>query len=139
IVVNNVERTITCASFCYGARVANGRSTLDQVRLTVQGAGTSYGVYLLNASVTVQDSVVESLGTTRYGLYYTSSNGVSQFAIVMNSKLSGVTNTIFNHAVYATRIMHSQLAGGAITSGGPVTCIGAYDESFATSGYGVCP
>lgn len=139
IVVSNVEGTISCASFCYGARVALGRPTLDQVRLTVQGAATSYGIYLLDASVTVQDSVVESLGTTRYGLYYTSSNGVSQSAVFMNSKLSGATNTIFNHAAYTSRIMHSQLAGGVITAGGPVTCIGAYDESFATAGYGVCP
>ncbi len=58
---------------------------------------------------------------------------------INNSQIAGSTATIRSDTEFTVRIGASQLAGGNITGGGTITCIGVYDENYVSPGYNTCP
>ena len=58
---------------------------------------------------------------------------------INNSQITGSTATIRIDAEFTVRVGASQLAGGNISGGGTVTCVGVYDENYTSAGYTTCP
>lgn len=52
-----------------------------------------------------------------------------------------ISRTILDNVLFITRVGASQLSGGAVDifSGGALTCIGVYDENYASPCYNTCP
>jgi hypothetical protein len=71
-----------------------------------------------------------------YGAYATTPPGSGQ-ATIEASTIVGTTQTVQLDAGYTVRTANSQLSGGGVS--GTVTCIGVYDENYASAGYTVCP
>ena len=114
--------------------------TIQNSTISASDGVTSYGVYNYSSSATtIQNSTLSaSGGTSNYGIYNGASGG--SYTVKMDScQVTGSTNTISNDTEFTVRIGASQLDGGAVTGGGTVTCIGAYDENYTSPGYTTCP
>ncbi len=71
-----------------------------------------------------------------YGAYSTTPPG-SGTATVESSTVVGTASTVDLASGYSAWLANSQLSGGPVS--GDVTCLGVYDESFASVGYTTCP
>jgi hypothetical protein len=113
--------------------VANSSSSPTMTNVTASASGGPHynnGVDNWASSPTINNSVISaSGGTENYGIYNDAASGTYTVR-VNNSTISGVTNTIYNDTEFTVRVGASQLSGGAISSGGTVTCAGVYDETY---------
>jgi len=116
--------------------------TMMNVTASASGGDSNYGVFNNSASPTIQNSVMSgSGGTVNYGIYNVAPSGIYTVT-VNNSQIKGSTNTIFNDNSsnnYTTRVGASLLSGGIVTGTGTLTCVGVYDENYASAGYTTCP
>ena len=110
----------------------NGSSpTISDMVLTASGlwtcgvANDSSSSTLTHATITTSMDYEDSHGICNQA------DGGSYTVRVNNSQITSLGNTIINDAEFTTRVGASQLAGGAvITGGGTVTCAGVYDENY---------
>jgi hypothetical protein len=124
----------------YGVYNYSSSPTMTDVTASASGGTYSWGVYNGSSSPIINNSVLSASGATNnYGIYnYAVDRAFT--VLVNNSQITGSTNTIFNDSEFITRIGNSQLSGGAVSpGGGTVSCIGAYDENYASPGYTTCP
>ena len=114
--------------------------SMTNITASAWGGEDSFGVYNLSSSPTINNSIISAQnGDTNRGIYNTASSGAHTVR-VNNSQISGSTNSILNDTEFTTRVGASQLSGGAvIAGGGTVSCIGVYDENYASPGYTTCP
>jgi hypothetical protein len=139
LTMNNVTAAASGGTNSYGVYNASGSPTMRSVTATASGGTNNHGVYNFSSWPTIQNSTVRtSGGTSSYGIY-NSAGGGSYTVKVDNCQVSGSTNTIYNDTEFTVRIGASQLDGGPVTGGGVVTCIGVYDENYASPGYTTCP
>jgi hypothetical protein len=116
----------------YGVYNNGSSPTISHLALIASGLWTC-GVYndassptLTNATITTSMDYENS-----YGICNEADSG-SYTVRVNNSQITSLGNTIVNDAEFTTRVGASQLAGGAVVSGGgSVTCAGVYDENYA--------
>lgn len=117
-----------------GRGLNNGYSSL---RLTNVSIGASVGIDNYESSLSINSSAIGVSGT---GIGIGNQSGSGAFTVTINNSIiSGSSNTILNDPGYATFIGVSQLSGGAVGGGGTVTCVGVYDENYASAGYTTCP
>jgi len=127
----------------YNYGVCNYASSPTMTNVTASASGGTnynYGVYNASSSPTMTNVTASaSGGTDNYGIYNDASSGAYTVR-VNNSQITGSTNTIYNDSEFTTRIGASQLSGGVVSvNGGTVTCIGVYDENYASPDYTTCP
>jgi len=116
--------------------------TIQNSSLSASG-GQSVGLYNVDSSATMQNSSLSaSGGTTNYGVINNGHFDPGPFTVrIDNSQvITASTATIVNDASFTTLVGASQLAGGAVwTGGGTIICAGAYDENYAFSTGPACP
>ena len=123
----------------YGVENVFSPSTMTNVTASASGGTNSYGVFNYHSSATINNILIRaSGGTNNYGIYNYSASGPFT-VLVNNSQITGGTNTIYNVGFFTVRVGASQLSGEAVAGGGTVSCIGAYDENYASPGYTTCP
>jgi len=143
--------------FAYGVYNYFSSPTMADVVATVKGTEV-HGAYNDFSSPTMTGMIITASGLIGYGTYnassspiltnvtitagredgegygiYNTATGGSYTVRVNNSRITCFNgNTIVNDAEFTTRVGTSQLAGGAVvTGGGTVTCAGVYDENYA--------
>jgi hypothetical protein len=145
------------ASGIFGYGVYNNSCSPTMTNVIVTGSGTeACGVRNTASTPTMADMIITISGLMGYGVYndssspkmtnvtiiadtdidegygiYNQAGGGSYRVEVNNTRIRSSLNTIVNDAEFTTRVGASQLAGGAITGGGTVTCAGTYDENYA--------
>jgi len=105
------------------------------VTATASGGTNNIGVSNQFSSPKIQNSVVAASGGTSYGIDNVAPSGPYTVQ-VSNSRITAATHTIHNDLGFTTQVGASQLDGGAVdnTHGGTLTCIFAYNGSFAALG-----
>jgi hypothetical protein len=137
--MTNVTASALNGWYRFGVINSFSSPTMTNVTTNIWGGLYSYGVYNDSSSPTIQNCVLRALsGTFNYGIYNTAVSG-SYTVLVNHSQITGSDNTIRNDTGFTTRVGASQLSGGAVTGGGTVTCVGVYDENYASAGYAICP
>jgi len=142
--MTNVTASASGGTYSYGVfNFSSSSPTMTGVSASASGGTTSnYGVYNDSSSPTINNSLISASGGTsgNYGIT-NSANGGTYTVRVNNSQISGSSNTIVNDTEFTTRVGASQLSGGAAFNpiGGTVSCVGVYDENYASAGYTTCP
>jgi hypothetical protein len=111
---------------------------LRQVTAGVTGGTNNYGIYNEYATASIANSAITAAGPVSIGLY-ASGCGNEAATTVNDSQIAGKLNTVSVATRCTVRVGASQLAGGPVGKGGKVTCVGVYDENYASAGYTVCP
>jgi hypothetical protein len=123
----------------YGIRTEGSAPVLDDVQVTSSGPTVAYALFAADSSATITDSTLTAKGAAdNYGLVL-STSGNSYQVTLDASQLTGSTSTIRADPRVLVQVGAGKLAGGPITGSGPVTCVGVYDENYASAGYSVCP
>ena len=73
-------------------------------------------------------------GTQNYGVY----NNLSSSPSVRNSSFTGDDDSIYNSGSSSAQVADTML-DGTVAAGGGLTCVGAYDETFAALGVTCAP
>ena len=138
--LTHVTASASGGSYNFGVYGSYAWPTLTNVTTSASGGTNSYGMYNYTSYPTINHSVIgASGGTNNYGIYNSATLGVNTMR-VNNSQIGGSTNSIRNDSEFVVRIGASQLSGGAVSlGGGTVSCIGVYDENYASPGYTTCP
>jgi hypothetical protein len=140
--VTMTQVTATASGSGYSTAIYNdydSTATMTQVTANATGSSQNYGVYNSSASASLNNSTVSATGgTANSGVYNYISDGAYTVTI-NNSQITGGTATISIYAGFTVRVGASQLAGGNISGTGTATCVGVYDENFASAGYTTCP
>ena len=105
--------------------------TMTNVTASGSGGSNSFGVTNVEASPTMMNVTASASGaTSSYGVWNANSGTIR----INNSVIKGTLHTIQNGAGVTTLVGNTQLDGGAVFNvvGGTLTCVGAYDESYAT-------
>ncbi len=126
----------------WGMRNVDSSPTMDYVAIYASGGYSSYGMLNNSSSSPIfNNSILSAVGSlTNIGLFNVYDSSANNLVQLNNSQIIGDTNTISNATGFTVRIGNSQLNGGGIAvDGGTVTCIGVYDENFASPGYTICP
>jgi hypothetical protein len=135
--MTNVNTSASGGTNNYG--VVNSISSPIMTNVTSSASGGTnynYGVYNSSSSATINNSVINA---SSVGINNVAGGG-TYTVLVNNSQISGSINTIHSDSEFTTLVGASQLSGGAVSSGGgTVTCIGVYDENYASPGYTTCP
>lgn len=135
----NVTATASGGTYSSGVYNTSSSPTLTNVTATASGGTNNYGVYNSFSSAAIRISAMSgSGGTSNYGVYNYAFTG-TYTVTVDNSQIQGSTYTIYNSPPFTTRVGASKLDGGPVASGGTVTCVGVYDENYASAGYTTCP
>jgi hypothetical protein len=131
-----------------GANVSHGITSehdstaiMMQVTANATGSGVKYAITNSSSSANLNNSTISATGAgSNYGIYNTATAD-AYTVTVNNSQITGSTNTIRNDTEFTVRVGASQLAGGAIVTGGvgKEICVGVYDENYASAGYTTCP
>jgi hypothetical protein len=130
-IINNVNLTVSGGtSNNYGIHNDASSATLNNITATVSdGTTNTCGVYNVNSTVTMTNVILTASGGNANVGLKTSTGGTIR---VNHSVISG-SNAAINNAGGATiYIGNTQLEGGAVS--GAVTCVGAYDGSYAALG-----
>ena len=96
------------------------------VTATATGGTYSYGVYNTSSSPSMMNVTATATGgTDSYGVGNYSSSSPS----VRSSSITG-DYSIYNSVTSSAQVADTML-DGTVTAGGGLTCVGAYDETFA--------
>jgi len=115
----------------YGVHNNTSSPTMTDVTIIVDGTDNVYGVYNNTSSLTMTNVAITAIGENTDGIgIHNWADGGSYTVTVNNSQITSGLNTIANDAEFTTLVGASQLAGGAVTGGGTVTCAGVYDENY---------
>ena len=121
----------------YGMLIINSSPVMTNVTASASGSTNgNFGIYNSASSVTIQDSVITAGGASgnRIGIKNSASSG-AYTVLVINSQVSGATNSIYLESHFTVRVGASQLSGGPVaTNGGTVTYVGSYDGDFTLNG-----
>ena len=112
----------------------NSAPTLTNVNASAsEGSNSSYGMYNSSSSATIQNSVISAGGASgnRIGIMNSASSG-AYTVLVINSQVSGTTNSISFDTHFTVRVGASQLSGAV--SGSTVSYAGSYDSNFTLNG-----
>jgi hypothetical protein len=100
---------------------------MTNVTASASGGTFSYGVRNYAASPVMTNVTASgSGGTVSCGVYSYSSGSVK----INHSVLRGSSYTIVNDTGVTTMVANTQLEGGAVSNGGTLTCVGAYDGNY---------
>jgi hypothetical protein len=110
------------------------QATVEDSSFVMKGAGNSSGVttYLDGGTAAFRRTTIST--STGRGIYTSSGSGTFRLD---SCAVIGPTNTISLAAGASALVGNSQLSGGPVA--GSVTCIGVYDENYASAGYTTCP
>ena len=150
-IYSNFTSTVTMTQVIATARGANvshgitsehdSTAIMMQVTANATGSGVKYAITNSSSSANLNNSTISATGAgSNYGIYNTATAD-AYTVTVNNSQITGSTNTIRNDTEFTVRVGASQLAGGAIVTGGvgKEICVGVYDENYASAGYTTCP
>jgi hypothetical protein len=104
--------------------------SLANVISLTSGGTINYATRIIDSSPVFTNLYASATGgsTGNYGVHTGGAGTVN----IHHSVIVGATSTIFNQNTTAVRVGASQLNGGDVTVGsGSVTCVGAYNGSFA--------
>jgi hypothetical protein len=93
------------------------------------GGTASYGVYNWGGPTPVMTNVTAIASSAIYS--YSVYNYNSGFVRIDNSLIGGNTNSIYNGIGVTTRVANTVLYIGGVHNEGTLTCVGAYDWSYA--------
>jgi spore coat protein U-like protein len=145
--LRNVHATASNAPSNWGLYVLAGNVTLASTEVIATGnpgSNVAMGMNLDQSNASIRNSVLSGSGATNsYGLF-TNNPGTAAFnAEVHHSVVSGTSRTVDRAPGFTLRFANSQLAGGPVQSNtadpGTLTCLGVYDEVFASAGSNACP
>jgi hypothetical protein len=133
-------------SYQTGINHANGSPlTLERVRIVVDGSlsGTiaTSAVSIQNSPATITELIASVTGgpSNTRGIMCQSATEPRTIDI-HRSTINAISATIYTSAQFTVRVGASQLAGGPVNpAGGTITCLGVYDENYASAGTAVCP
>ena len=116
-----------------GIRVELYNSSVEANGAPATGTATAYGIQLNGGFGAAYNSTIVATVTsgTAKGIYGPSTGGPTRYFYIVNSSLTGATNTI--HATtsfYSFKVAGTMLNGGAVSATSP-TCAGSYDENYA--------
>ncbi len=114
--------------------VGSPSATIENSQVVLSGAGSQLGIttYLDAGTTTIRRSTISaSTGV------HASPGGSGGVFVIDSSNILATSNTVNIAAGYSARIGASQLAGGPAL--GNVTCVGVYDENYASVGVTGCP
>jgi hypothetical protein len=124
-VMTNVTATASEGDYCSGISNSSSSPMMINVIATASDGTDNRGVNNSSSSpVMINVTASASGGTHNYGVR----NATSGTASINHSLIKGSTNTIYNGAGVTTLVGDTKLDGGPAV--GPMTCIGAYDESY---------
>jgi hypothetical protein len=108
------------------------QATIENSSLITSGPGSQLGIttYLDGGTTAIRRTTI----VAATGIY--TSGGTGTFNVDASTVL-GSSSTINLSGSCTARVGASQLSGGPVS--GNVTCVGVYDENYASPGYAVCP
>ena len=111
----------------YGVRNESSSPSMTDVTATGTGGTISYGVYNYSSSPSMTNVTATATGgTNNRGVANNSSSSPS----VRSSSIAGDDYSIYNSVTSSAQVADTML-DGTVTAGGGLTCVGAYDETFA--------
>jgi pectin methylesterase-like acyl-CoA thioesterase len=120
--INNVIAIASGASSNYGIYNESGSSpTINNVIVTASGGSFNCGVLNNLGFLTMNNVAISASGG--YGLYNTGAGT----ATISSSKITASIYTIANQSGTTTKIVASQLVGGAVGNAGTLICTASYD------------
>jgi hypothetical protein len=123
----NVTATATGGTNNYGVYNWSSSSSMTNVTATGTGGTYSYGVWNDSSSPSMTNVTATATGgTNNYGVYNWSSSSPS----VRSSSITGDDDSIYNSGSSSAQVADTML-DGPVAAGGGLTCVGAYDETFA--------
>ncbi|MEM7114988.1 MAG: pectinesterase family protein [Chloroflexota bacterium] len=129
--MDNVTASASGPSDSYGVYNDDASPTMNNVIVTSTASGTasSYGIYNDASSSPTMDNVTAhaSGGGASFGVY----NDDTSSPIILDSALTGVTNSIFNVPTSSVHLASTLLDGSLFGASVTYTCFNNYDASFA--------
>ena len=122
-------------TYAYGVRNTSSSPTMMDVIASALGAVYNYGMRNFSSSPTIRNSTLSaSGGSESYGLYNAASSDT--YTVTVDScQITGGTNSVSNDNDggnnYTTYVGASLLAGGVVTGSGTITCVYAYNGTYA--------
>jgi hypothetical protein len=130
-VITNTTVTVSGGTNNYGIFCGTSSpAIISNVSVIGSGGGTSMALRIVDSSPVITHIYASSSGgtTANYGVH----TGGGGTVYIHHSVIVGNTNTIYNASSTAVRVGASQLNGGPVSPGaGSITCVGAYNGSFA--------
>jgi hypothetical protein len=104
--------------------------TMTNVTVNVSAAVSTYGVTNISSSATMTNVTVNPSGgsSSNQGVLNLANSG--RTVKINHSVIQGTTETIYNGSG-TTLVGNTQLDGAAVSDGGTLTCVGAYNGSYA--------
>jgi hypothetical protein len=129
--LRNVSATVFGGSNLTAGVFNDGTNvTMKDVAAEVRGSGGEIsGIRNHGATVNLTNvnAMAAGAGGNRHGIF---NNVTASTVTVERSTLSGATNSILNGVSSTTRVALSKLVGTASNSGGTLTCLLSYNDSF---------
>jgi hypothetical protein len=106
--------------------------TLIEVVASAWDGKSNYGAWNTDSSLTFKNSVLQATGgsTSNTGINNYSMTSSSQTVKVINSTVSGITNSISGTTHYTTYVGGSQLVGGSVGGAASYLCVDSYSGGF---------
>ena len=125
----HVTATATGGVTSYGVYNESSSPSMMNVTATGTGGTNNYGVYNRSSSSSSMNNVTAT-GTGGTGDNYGVYNSGSSSPSVRNSSITGDDDSIYNSVTSSAQVADTML-DGTVTAGDGLTCVGAYDETFA--------